>query len=151
MKTVLGLKSVLIKGIVSTLAICYLISPLKEPVLNGFHKLSHYISALKLQNTHSYHSHQHSHEHHHQHSEESKTQHSHHLISFFDTIFEASKTQNEHQKSTIKYDIDKHILTSNYQLNHSTLLNFYQNKWPYRFPSYECYVSRISPPPKYVS
>jgi hypothetical protein len=120
------------------LAFLYLLSPIQQPLLEGFHKISHSIGTTKT------HSHTHqvvsiNHVHNHGHSHEHK------LLSFLKKILDSTTNDHNTQSSFVKYD--KHFAEENAEIEQRLLLP-YKNNFFYKAIGYKNYLTLDLPPPK---
>ncbi|MGJ5642879.1 hypothetical protein [Formosa sp. S-31] len=162
------LKTNLIKGFTLILALCYLIAPLKTPVFNALHQISHILQSIKLPKSHktSFYVH---HEHdafgnhissekeqqraHHKELNTKKTEvpHSHEYISLFSKVFNSSDEHEDPKESVLKLELDKHFISTFQYGNSIFLSDNTQNIWPDTLSWYSSFHSTLNPPPRVVS
>ena len=142
-----------------------MISPLKDSMFDMLHSISHYIedriqthnkTSIKTTKIHTHDAfghHINTETSHHSHIHEKKvtTDHTHQLLTFLNTILSSSDKQKEHQKSILKTDIDKHLITSEFSFKNFIFNSTSKQTWYTFLPVYNFKLSVISPPPKYIS
>ncbi|MDT0555451.1 hypothetical protein [Patiriisocius hiemis] len=122
------------------LAFIYLLSPIQQPLLEGFHTISHALTQIDS------HSHSHTvasknnHVHDHSHSHEHK------LLSFLKKVLTNTTNDHKTQSQFVKYD--KHFSEENTEIEQRLLLPYIYNFF-YRTSGYINYLTLELPPPKH--
>ncbi|OEI80843.1 hypothetical protein AST99_07275 [Formosa algae] len=149
------------------MAICYIISPLKHSVFNMLHTVSHYVedrmhshkNTTVLTNVHN---HDAFGKHitsktpplaNHTHSSTGKVipNHTHNLLAVLNDILSSTDKQKEHQKSIYKTEIDKHVLTSEFNFKSIEFSTVSKHTWYTYLHLYTINLPTLSPPPQYIS
>lgn len=118
----------------------YFITPLQQPLAQGFHKVAH--AFIK---TNSNHSHTKSHTAQHNHHDNHIETHTHELVTFFNSLFSKDSTKEQQKTKTI--DLDKHILQLTvFKPKYHKPKNNQQFYW--LTSKYSISISITSPPPK---
>ena len=127
------------------MSLCYLFSPLHSEFNILLHKISHQFviqdhHAEEANEKHHYHSEHHDHkflssnpseeiaEHH---EKDEIEEHTHELISFFNSVFNKDSSQDNRKKHIFEHQIDKHILSNNIDLPQPVLVYKVKNLWGY--------------------
>ena len=129
--------SILKKRFILSLAVLYLMIPLHQSLLEGFHKLSHAITHTSA-----------NHHHESDHELDREHTHEHKAIAFFNTLFSPNDTDSDTTDALLletKYD--KHITQDYFQLK--PLLSIHtQHTFIYFYGIYYTSLSVQTPPPR---
>ena len=127
---------VLKKRLLLSLAVLYLLIPLHQSLLEGFHKLSH-----ALTHTSANHDHELDHELNRDHSHEHKA------IAFFNELFSANDTDSDKEALVLEIKYDKHLTQEYFKLNPVHSIHT-KHVFLYHFGNYNTSLSVQTPPPQ---
>lgn len=126
--------SLLKKRFILSLAVLYLMVPLHQSLLEGFHKLSHAITHTNAN-------------HHLDHEKDKEHTHEHKAIAFLNTLFSADETGSKNEALLLETKYDKHITQEYFQLQ--PVISIYtKHTFTYHYGIYYIPRSVQTPPPR---
>lgn len=128
--------SILKKRFILSLAVLYLLVPLHQSLLEGFHKLSHAITHTSANHHHDL-----------DHELDREHTHEHKAIAFFNTLFSTNDTGSDSDTLLLETKYDKHITQEYFHLK--PVISIYtKHTFTYHYGIYYTPLSVQTPPPR---
>ena len=141
----------------------YLLGPLQTQIYNFLHTISHsfLLENLSHNDAHTHNNDHHSHDflshhhhssenHHHHHKKEHIENHTHKLLSFFNSIFNIEENQTDQESKFFKIKLDKHIIPKRSFIKKQLVIFKQQKNWFYNTKINSLRLEINTPPPKII-